>query len=70
MIAGIEWIVVAAVVVLIFFGGGKKIAEFARSIGRASGEFKKGREEVEAELESTRRARKPATAKSGKSRRK
>lgn len=49
-IVGLEWLVVGAVALLIFFGGGKKISEFARSLGRATGEFKKGKQEVEEEL--------------------
>jgi sec-independent protein translocase protein TatA len=34
----------------ILFFGGRKISEFANSMGRLSGEFKKGRAEMEREL--------------------
>ena len=38
-----EWGVVAAVAgVLLIFGGAKKLPEWARSLGRAQGEFKQG----------------------------
>lgn len=57
-IIGIEWIIVVAVLLLIFFGGGKKIVEFARNLGRATGEFKKGRHESEEELEKSKRRNK------------
>lgn len=41
-------IIVLAAGLLLF--GSKKIVELARSLGRFSGEFKKGRSEVEKEL--------------------
>jgi Sec-independent protein secretion pathway components len=41
-------IIIVAAAVLLF--GGKKIIELSRSMGRASGEFKKARREVEREL--------------------
>lgn len=44
-----EIIVIVLVVAVLFFGSGK-ITEFAKSLGRVTGEFKKGRKEVEAEL--------------------
>lgn len=34
---------------VLFFGSGK-IVELARSLGRASGEFKKGKQDIEKEL--------------------
>lgn len=46
-----EIIIFVLVVAVLFFGGGK-IAEFSRSLGRATGEFKKGKREVEEELKS------------------
>ena len=45
-----EIIVIVLVVAVLFFGSGK-IVEFSRSLGRVTGEFKKGKKEVEAELE-------------------
>lgn len=47
--AGSEWIVLL-VVVAVFLFGAKKIPEIARSIGRARGEFEKGKREYEDEL--------------------
>lgn len=44
-----EIIVIVLVVAILFFGSGK-ITEFAKSLGRVTGEFKKGKQEVEAEL--------------------
>ncbi len=44
-----EIVVIALVVAVLFFGSGK-IVEFARSLGRVTGEFKKGKQEVEEEL--------------------
>ena len=37
---GPEWLVVLGIIVLLF--GAKKLPELARSMGKASGEFKKG----------------------------
>lgn len=50
MIMGWEWIIVLVVIVLLLFGGGKKIPEFARGLGRAMGEFQRGKMELEREL--------------------
>ncbi|MCL4325541.1 MAG: twin-arginine translocase TatA/TatE family subunit [Candidatus Thermoplasmatota archaeon] len=44
-----DWIILI-VVALLLFGGAKKIPEFAKSLGRAMGEFKKGQKEIEDEL--------------------
>ncbi|MDP1721596.1 MAG: twin-arginine translocase TatA/TatE family subunit [Candidatus Gottesmanbacteria bacterium] len=44
-----EIIVIVLVVAVLFFGGGK-IVDLARSLGRVTGEFKKGKKEVEEEL--------------------
>lgn len=46
-----EIIVIVLVVAVLFFGSGK-IVEFSRSLGRVTGEFKKGKREVETELKS------------------
>lgn len=47
--APIEWAIVI-VVILVLFGSTKKIPEFARNLGRAAGEFKRGQVELENEL--------------------
>ncbi len=44
-----EIIVIVIVAALLFFGSGK-ITEFAKSLGRVTGEFKKGKREIEEEL--------------------
>lgn len=44
-----EIVLIALVVAVLFFGSGK-IVEFSRSLGRVTGEFKKGKREVEEEL--------------------
>jgi sec-independent protein translocase protein TatA len=49
---GPELLIILAVAVLLF--GANKIPKLARSSGEALGEFKKGREEVEQELEEMR----------------
>lgn len=47
---GLPEIVIILVVIGVLFFGGKKITELGRSLGRFSGEFKKGKTEVEKEL--------------------
>lgn len=47
---GIPEIIIILIALGVFFFGGKKITEMARSMGRFSGEFKKGKKEVESEL--------------------
>jgi sec-independent protein translocase protein TatA len=46
---GNEWIVLIILAIILLFGA-KKLPELARSIGRASGEFRRGKEEIEREL--------------------
>jgi len=48
-IEGTEWLWVVIVLIAVFFGAGK-IPEIARSIGRATGEFQKGKMEIEREI--------------------
>jgi sec-independent protein translocase protein TatA len=43
-----EIILIGIVVILLF--GANKIPELARSLGKATGEFKKGKDDIEAEL--------------------
>jgi sec-independent protein translocase protein TatA len=45
---GIELVVILLVVVLLF--GANKLPKLARASGQAMGEFRRGREEIEAEL--------------------
>lgn len=48
---GIGEIIIILVVVVIVLFGGKKVVELARGMGKFTGEFKKGKMEVEKELE-------------------
>ena len=48
LLQGSEWLIVVVIVVVLIFGAGK-IPDLAKSLGRASGEFQKGK--VESELE-------------------
>jgi sec-independent protein translocase protein TatA len=47
-----ELLLIAGVLILLF--GASKLPKLARSMGTATGEFKKGREEIEGELEEIR----------------
>jgi sec-independent protein translocase protein TatA len=47
---GLPEIIIILLVVVIFFFGGEKISEMARGLGRFTGEFKKGKEEMETEI--------------------
>jgi sec-independent protein translocase protein TatA len=44
-----DWLIIAVVAAILFYGS-SKIPQLAHSLGRAMGEFKKGRLEVEREL--------------------
>ncbi len=61
MIGTTEIVIILVAVAILLFGG-KKITEFTRSLGKAVGEFQKGRIEAEMEIEelkkSSRRGRK------------
>ncbi|RLI29686.1 twin-arginine translocase TatA/TatE family subunit [Candidatus Bathyarchaeota archaeon] len=48
-VQGMEWIILIAVIVIVLFGA-KKLPELARSIGKATGEFEKGKAEAEMEV--------------------
>ena len=50
---GSEWIILIVVVVVLIFGAGK-IPQLAKSIGRARGEFEKGKFEGEEEVRKAR----------------
>jgi len=53
MIGMNEMIVIGLAIVLLLFGA-KKIPEFAKSLGRAQGEFQRGKLEVEREIRDSR----------------
>lgn len=56
---GLPEIVIIALAVGVLFFGGRKITELARSMGRVSGEFKKGKQEIEEELKNLENTKKP-----------
>ena len=47
---GLTEIIIIVIALGVLFFGGKKITEWARGLGRFTGEFKKGRKEVEKEI--------------------
>jgi sec-independent protein translocase protein TatA len=47
---GIEWIILLVAIIFIFVVGGAKLPELARSLGRAKGEFERGKMDIEREL--------------------
>ncbi len=49
-IEGIEWIILLIIVAALFLFGPQKLPELARGFGRAMGEFRRGRMEVEKEI--------------------
>jgi len=51
---GLPEIITIAIVALILIFGGRKIPEIARSLGRFTGEFKKGKMEMEKEIKETK----------------
>jgi len=53
-VVGIEWIVLLVVVAALLFFGPQKIPALARGLGRALGEFKRGKAEIEKEIEEWR----------------
>ena len=50
MIGFVEIAIIVIILVIIFFGG-KKVVELARGLGKFTGEFKKGKMEVDKEIE-------------------
>lgn len=52
---GLPEIVIILVAVVVLFFGGKKLNELAKGLGRFSGEFKKGKMEIEKEIEDAKK---------------
>jgi TatA/E family protein of Tat protein translocase len=46
MLDGWEWIIIGVVAIVIIMWGPAKIPEFAKSLGRAKGEFSKAQKET------------------------
>jgi len=55
LIAGTEWIWIILFVVVLLFGA-KKIPEIAKALGRARGEFEKGKQEIDREIKEVTQA--------------
>lgn len=53
-VGGPEMLIILAIAVFLF--GANKLPELARSSGQAMGEFKKGRDEIEAEIRDAARS--------------
>ena len=56
-----DWLIIAVVVAILFYGS-SKIPQLAHSLGRAMGEFKKGRAEVDREIKAEQAAAAPPAA--------
>ncbi len=50
LLQGSEWLIVIVIVVVLIFGA-NKIPDLAKSLGRASGEFQRGKVESELEIQ-------------------
>ncbi len=50
-IEGIEWIILLVIIAVVLLFGPQKLPELARGVGRALGEFRRGRMEVEREIQ-------------------
>jgi sec-independent protein translocase protein TatA len=55
LIAGTEWIWIILFVVVLLFGA-KKIPEISKALGRARGEFEKGKQEIDREIKEVTQA--------------
>src|SRR2546423_8438878 len=49
-IEGIEWVVILIIIAVLLLFGPSKLPELARGVGRALGEFGRGRMEIEREI--------------------
>ncbi len=49
-IEGIEWVVILIIIAVLLLFGPSKLPELARGVGRALGEFRRGRMEIEREI--------------------
>jgi len=61
---GVEWLVVIVAIVLLLFGA-KKIPEFARNLGKAKMEFRRGELLVEREMKEEERIARERETKAG-----
>ena len=49
-IEGIEWVVILIIIAVLLLFGPSKLPELSRGVGRALGEFRRGRMEIEREI--------------------
>ena len=56
----IEWAIVVLVILVLF--GTKKLPEFARNVGRASGEITRGKMEIEREIRAAANPASPSSS--------
>ncbi|HVP23278.1 MAG TPA: twin-arginine translocase TatA/TatE family subunit [Conexivisphaerales archaeon] len=61
LLQGSEWLIVIVIIVVLIFGAGK-IPDLARSLGRAQGEFQKGKVESDLEVQKMKEAAGQSTA--------
>lgn len=59
-----DWLIIAVVVAILFYGS-SKIPQLAHALGRSLGEFKKGKAEVEREIQVENAAHAAASASTG-----
>lgn len=52
---GLPEVIIILIVVAIFFFGGDKLGELGKGLGRFTGEFKKGKEEMEKEIKDAKK---------------
>lgn len=51
---GLPEVGIIAIAVMLLFFGGDKLSELGRGLGRFTGEFRKGRDEIEKEITKTK----------------
>jgi len=56
-----DWLIIAVVAGVLFYGS-SKIPQLAHSLGRSVGEFKRGRLEVDREIQADKASASPGTA--------
>ncbi|HEV2167159.1 MAG TPA: twin-arginine translocase TatA/TatE family subunit [Thermoplasmata archaeon] len=59
-----DWLIIAVVIAILFYGS-TKIPQLAHSLGRAMGEFKKGKMEVDREIRAEQSKEAPPSAPAG-----
>lgn len=60
---GLPEIIIILIAVVILFFGGKKLTELARGMGKFTGEFKKGRMDIEREIKEAEKGTKESSKK-------